>query len=434
MDEPHADYKMNIPLLESELLLESIKNQVSESKYPQMYGIGKGGSIVTHPEVDEDSVYFGAADGFLYCLDFNGKEKWRFQSGDVVSSLIVKDEKVYFGSFDSNSYCLDKLGSLIWKINCKSPLGGMPAVYGNSVYIGTKDGLVYSIDLDGKVNWTFQAPESVASNIEADDKAVYFNCYNNCLYSVLHDGRLNWKTHLNSIPSAPTIYKEIIYCGDFDNNFHAISLKGEVLWTVNIEAPLGGQSPRFPIIDDVAYFGNWNGDVFALDIEKRKVLWKFKTGDMIFSKPAVVNGIVYIGSTNGNFYSLDAKTGSLLWKTNVGSPIINTVVYKEGNFFFGTWYGKFLCVSDKGEIKWSFQTSIKEPSSVYVEKKFELKRLLQEAEIGPAPNKVNYSSITQKTENAEGAYGSFSLSYTEKSRDYSGRDINLSGDRRKKYR
>jgi outer membrane protein assembly factor BamB len=42
--------------------------------------------------------------------------------------------------------------------------------------------------------------------------------------------------------------------------------------------------------------------------------WKFTTGGVVWSSPAVVNGVVYVGSLDNNTYALNATTGAQLWK------------------------------------------------------------------------------------------------------------------------
>ena len=432
MDEIEIDYKIKIPLLETTLELENLKMQVAESKRPQLFGVGKGGTVCSTPIFYKDQILIGSCDGFLHCLDLNGKEKWKFSTGDVVNTGAVAGDKYYFPSFDSYFYCVDMKGNLVWKIKTDSPLSGWPEYYNGAFHIGSKNGVLYSISTEGRILWKFETREPIGTNVEIDESGIYFGCYDNKLYCLTHSGKLKWTFNGKSAVASPSVYKNIIYCADFDNNFYAISKNGELLWKFNIEASIGGQMPRIPIVDGIAYFGNWNGDVFALDLEKRKLLWKFKTGEMIVGKPVVVDEVVYVGSTDSNFYALDAKTGGLIWKYNAGSYVAATCGFYRGRLYFGTWYGKVICLSKEGKLEWDFQTSTRPPSTVNVERRLELKRIIQESEIVPETFKINYSS--NRKEEFVQVYGSFSASYSTKSEDYVGRKINLSGEKRKTYR
>ena len=48
------------------------------------------------------------------------------------------------------------------------------------------------------------------------------------------------------------------------------------------------------------------------------LLWKYTTGNMVESSPAVVDGVVYIGSGDGNVYALNATNGAKLWNYTTG--------------------------------------------------------------------------------------------------------------------
>ena len=437
MDEPQIDYRISLPLLEIDLQLESLKTQVQESKRPQMFGIGKGGTIASTTLFYEDKILIGACDGFLYCIDLNGKERWRFEAGDVVCTGVIIGDKYYFGDYDSYFYCVDMNGNLVWKLKTDGgSLGAWPVAYNDSIYIGSKYGGLYSISLDGKAKWKFYTPESVGSNIVADETGVYFGCYNNKFYCVSHEGKLVWAINTKSPTASPTIYKDKICFADFDGYFYLASKKGEILWKFNIESPIGGQSPGIPVVDGVAYFGNWNGDIFALDVENRKLLWRFKTGDMVFAKPVIVGGIAYVGSTDSNFYALDAKSGELKWKYNTSQPNVVTAGFYKGRLFFGTWHGKLICLTKDGKFEWGFQTSMKTPSSVYIEKKLELRRIIKESEIVPEKFNVGYSSANKnQTSDFGQPYGPLSSSYVDRSGDYAGRSINIGmGKIKRRYR
>src|SRR6266704_3082718 len=51
------------------------------------------------------------------------------------------------------------------------------------------------------------------------------------------------------------------------------------------------------------------------------VKWKFHTGGMVISSPAVVQGKVYFGSSDGNFYAFSAESGAQQWKFDAKSRV-----------------------------------------------------------------------------------------------------------------
>src|SRR5436190_22415547 len=49
--------------------------------------------------------------------------------------------------------------------------------------------------------------------------------------------------------------------------------------------------------------------------------WKFHTGGMVISSPAVSQGKVYFGSSDGNLYALVAESGAQQWKFDTKSRV-----------------------------------------------------------------------------------------------------------------
>jgi outer membrane protein assembly factor BamB len=54
----------------------------------------------------------------------------------------------------------------------------------------------------------------------------------------------------------------------------------------------------------VLYFGSTDHYFYAVEIDTGKTLWKFQTGDQIFSAPKVSDGLIYFGSNDGNLYAI----------------------------------------------------------------------------------------------------------------------------------
>lgn len=55
------------------------------------------------------------------------------------------------------------------------------------------------------------------------------------------------------------------------------------------------------------------GNVQYVPVLPLKLLWTYKTGDVIRSSPVICNGIVYIGSSDGTIYAITLG-GQLKWK------------------------------------------------------------------------------------------------------------------------
>ena len=105
------------------------------------------GSISSPIKID-NNLYFGSADGNLYCLEAgNGREDWRFRADhQIAGSATVYKDAVYTGSVDGNLYAVDiSNGRLRWKFKTNKPIIGSPIVYNDILYVGSTDFIVYAL-------------------------------------------------------------------------------------------------------------------------------------------------------------------------------------------------------------------------------------------------------------------------------------------------
>ena len=69
-----------------------------------------------------------------------------------------------------------------------------------------------------------------------------------------------------------------------------------------------------------------------------QLLWKYDTGDVVESSPAIVDGVLFAGTFNQALLALDAATGKEIWRFPVGgllraSPAV-VIHVDKGVFFF----------------------------------------------------------------------------------------------------
>lgn len=90
----------------------------------------------------------------------------------------------------------------------------------------------------------------------------------------------------------------------------------------------GDVSARAAVVDGVAYFPDWGGNLWAVSTKKGSKVWGRKFSDYGLpvntqsrTTPAVVDGVVYVGTQEGAWLlAIDARSGNLLWKTQLESP------------------------------------------------------------------------------------------------------------------
>ena len=90
----------------------------------------------------------------------------------------------------------------------------------------------------------------------------------------------------------------------------------------------GDVSARAAVVDGVAYFPDWGGNLWAVNTDNGKLIWSHQLSDyglaagtVSRTSPAVVDGLLYIGTQfnpsgpTGWLLAINAANGNLVWKT-----------------------------------------------------------------------------------------------------------------------
>jgi outer membrane protein assembly factor BamB len=96
---------------------------------------------------------------------------------------------------------------------------------------------------------------------------------------------------------------------------------------------------------------------FDLSAQSQEVLWKFKTGDRVYSSAAINSNKVFIGSGDHNLYALDKKTGTTLWKLKTAGAVHSSPLLYSSMVYAGSSDGNLYAVNEAdGKITWQFSS------------------------------------------------------------------------------
>jgi outer membrane protein assembly factor BamB len=229
----------------------------------------------TSPAVSGDSVFWGAADGFLYAADIEtGALKWKFQAGPGW---------VYFA----------------------------PTVFADTVYFSTERATFYALDvLTGAVKWRRQFKGSTSSpnnSAALDDGRLFVSVLRGGLYALdAMSGDTIWHCPILHGPwTAPTVAGDIVYVGS--SQLYAIDAKeGEELW---ISSPRSLLRSSAPVIsgDYILTGGGHEWLVCAYDRRTGERVWSYETEGDVHSTAAVASGKLIIGSLGGVLYCFEEE-------------------------------------------------------------------------------------------------------------------------------
>ena len=137
----------------------------------------------------------------------------------------------------------------------------------------------------------------------------------------------------------------LILFGSNDSNLYAVDIRD----TARAMALQNGKRRVFLTCGGSArqfISGALTDSFYALETSTGRELWRFRTGDAIFSSPAFSHGAVYFGSSDHHLYSLKAETGDLRWSFETEGPVSSSPAVANGIVYFGSNDGKLYAVAE----------------------------------------------------------------------------------------
>lgn len=306
---------------------------------PWFFQTGKG--IFSTPVIDgQGIIYVGSADHNFYALYPDGREKWRFVTGEIIDSaaaiprtgLLGDEPGILVPSGDGHVYHLNRdNGRLIWSFNAPDIAfnswfeGNVQIGHDGTLYAGNTNFNYYAITPEGTLKWTFPTGSNAWSvaGIGADG-TIFWGSNDTFVYAVAPDSQQKWaKRTLGFIAASAAIGSDgTVYISSFDSSLYALDpVSGQTRWRFRTGDHI--YSSAALSVDEqgqttAVYVGSADGSLYALDTAGN-LLWSYDTGDVIRSSPVLgrapdgVGEIVYFGAGNGRFYALNAADGTRRW-------------------------------------------------------------------------------------------------------------------------
>jgi outer membrane protein assembly factor BamB len=323
------------------------------------------------PQIDAERIYFGADDGYFYCLDQeSGRVIWKFRVGEnkggkrILSTSLLYEEVVYFGAYDGNFYALEaKTGAVKWIYGGADWIGSSPALSKEDglIYIGLEYGLVgkqggaAAIDfLTGKEVW--RASHSSLTHASPlyikEERLVVIGSNNGMVYAYeAHSGKPRWSFASRGDIKTTAAYDPSthrVFIPSMDGRLYALDARTGI---PQFAREMRGGIYSIPLVHaDKVYVASLDKKVYALETTEGKDLWSFETGGRIFSSPLLVEGSLWIGSNDGKMYELDPDTGTLRTYFQATERIVNKIAYNKNTkrFFVPTVANEIYCLKRKG--------------------------------------------------------------------------------------
>lgn len=243
-------------------------------------------AVYTTPVLDGDRLYLGSYKGEVMALSAaDGELIWRDTAihGGIVGGPVLDGDVLLFGTTENRLYALNKADGTTAKgwpaggFNTGAPVWASPVVSDGIAYIATMRGEVRAIRMADRTDaWPepFTIPGAIVS------------------LRLLGDSRLFVAGLNRSVNILDTATGKAV-----TPMFQASD------WVWN--------TPAFH--DGVAYFGDFGGKVYALDITTGKTLWTSSSPtNKVRSGPLVIGDVLVVVDRDPVVHFLDLKNGSAL--------------------------------------------------------------------------------------------------------------------------
>ncbi len=291
------------------------------------------------PAVDGESLVFGDLGGLLYCFDTStGIERWRFEaSGPIVVTPAFSEDMVLFGDQDGRVYALDRhTGNQVWCSDAGNPIEGSPSVHNGRLYLGSEAGRMHAFSLnDGMKLWEYSTGINISSRPVVSGGVLFF-VSKEALYGVdAETGEEISRFQLDrwSMSSPVLVQDSIVIYGDYGSHLLAYNAnQGRGMWRFSAEGSgvIGAAAGQCK-----AYFGDDEGNLYALDVSTGELVWQQALNYPVTSVPSYFNGFVYAVSADGFVFAFEATSGDFVAGHYLGRNIFGAPTASRDGVFVG---------------------------------------------------------------------------------------------------
>ncbi len=327
-----------------------------------------GTSSDSAPVLAEDgTVYVASQQGYLRAYNFDGSEKWAYNTGSVITQsapVVGADGTVYVGTDGNYLYAINPNGNLRWRFLAAGNLMGVSVSINDkgAIFFGDAAGHFYALNADGTLQWSYYyggsfayskpaiGEELIAVNNYSRNEVVAFDPDGNVGASKLGvmggtGGALMWRYgFLGQVMSQPIIGEDDrVYVGSSDGYLNALDKVGDLLWRHNAGVVVGSMALDE---DGNIYVGSRNNALYSVTPAGVR-RWSYAAGGYVDSSPAIgVNGTIFVGGDDNYLHAVNAN-GSLKWKYATGNDVnVAPVVSDAGIVYAASLDGKLYAVYD----------------------------------------------------------------------------------------
>ncbi len=307
----------------------------------------------------------------IYCLDAeNGRIQWELKTeNSVKNNICIDGDRIVAMDVEGNVYCLDKTnGTVIWQnsIELGNTIGTSSAICINNgvVFAGTAR-TVTALNLnDGSVKWSNnrdRGENSPAEFVVCGDRLIVNSHWDSLAALNIESGKALWDNKDEDIrfrSSTPiAVDDNTLLVADDDAIMLVDVNSGDITSKTNFEEYSFSSSGKPALMDRIAYIPTSNDGIVAFDLDSKKLVWHFETGESILftapyagkgkkiveSTPVIDGENIIFGANDGFIYTVNAKNGELADKRQAGSAVLGKIAVNDDKIYAGTFDGYAVC-------------------------------------------------------------------------------------------
>ena len=189
------------------------------------------GEVWSSPSYNGKEIFIGCDDGFIYCLDPDGKLRWKTNlNGKVRSSTPClssgddedQNSSIFVGTYSGGMFCLNQSnGTIKWSKSVLKPVMSSPATIKDKVFFAASDNKIYCFQADdGLKIWSFETDERIWSSpcLTEHGGTIFFGSLDSHIYGIdIDSGSQTWKfPTMSMIDSSPAIANGMMFVGSRD--------------------------------------------------------------------------------------------------------------------------------------------------------------------------------------------------------------------------
>ncbi len=160
----------------------------------------------------------------------------------------------------------------------------------------------------------------------------------------------------DEIRSSPATFRNMVYIGSYDTNVWAINMDdGKMVWKHATEGGIAA-TPAVDKDNRQILFGSEDYTFYAVDYQNGRVKWSHTTSDKIRGSARLAHGYVFFGSDDGRLYALISANSRYMWEYEAGSPVRSRPFVTNDRIIFGTEEGEVVGLELNGTRRWGFRT------------------------------------------------------------------------------